>query len=1051
MKTARERLLDVLRKDLIGPAQGERETINAWPSDQYISGILYPESVEANDEDDNDRDSAEDSEDSPGAAIPISQMRRPTLMGISFALAGDAPRVRLRARCARYEPASDADDDHRPTSWMREPLEVANEYAVGESLDRHDAHDGLCWWIRGLRTEAGWQVTVVLQNTATYVPGRVGAERATWFQVEFEARAGHGCHLVPRQPTRAVLDEDAQINALIYRSVAEWAVGHTCAADWWSEGEEMVVGATWIPLETVPAVNANGHPFFREEAEQRQVAGGTCFDAETLAGAPSAEALAKLLEAVPAAYERWQEEVREAVSRAEAEGQLSPSLVGRARENLDIAAQVSRRMRSGIAVLCGTGSEVFLRAFQLSQRAMLMQRRWSEDKSGASLTWRPFQLAFILLTLESIARPTAADGNPTTDRLTMDLLWFPTGGGKTEAYLGLTAFVILLRRLREKNPDDGDGVAVLMRYTLRLLTTQQFERAARLVLACETLRRDNASQGDRALGKVPFSIGLWVGEKATPNKRDDARADADARRRAQQLARCPACNGNTLRWDPPPSTGSFGVECSSKNCSLHGTPLPVWTIDQDIYEQRPSLLIGTIDKFAQIVRKPETHALLRGLRRPPELIIQDELHLISGPLGTVAGIYESALDLICTHKGIPAKIVGSTATIRRAREQVRHLFDREVMQFPPPVLDSVDSCFAIVDRELPGRLYAGFTTAGRSPKFILQAVCASLMQAASEPVLRDDERNPFWTLVAYFNSLRELGGAVVMMQDDVDDSMKTFATQHGTAQRRLAEPMELTSRVNQADIPQMLVDLADNYDEHSSQADQLQTTAVVLATNMISVGVDIPRLGLMVVNGQPKGMSEYIQSTSRVGRNRVAGLVVTVYNAGRPRDRSHYEAFRTWHQTLYREVEATSVTPYASRARDRALHAAIVALSRHLVDGMLDDTEVTPSRRRQIEALIDELVRRVDRADPEESLPLRGDAVRFLDDWQRRGKIERYWNDYRPTASLLVSAEVVATAVAAEGGWNRPAIGTPNSMRDVEPEVEFRMAEALSKQGGFNG
>jgi hypothetical protein len=442
------------------------------------------------------------------------------------------------------------------------------------------------------------------------------------------------------------------------------------------------------------------------------------------------------------------------------------------------------------------------------------------------------------------------------------------------------------------------------------------------------------------------------------------------------------------------------------------------------------------------VRNPRTHAFfgLEPSGQPPDLILQDELHLISGPLGTIFGLYETAIDSLCSHRGVPPKIIGSTATIRRAEDQVRGLFNRSVAQFPPPVLDWDDSCFAVKDGKVPGRLYVGVTSAGRSPKFTLQGVCGALLQRASESVLPDAAaRDPYWTLVAYFNSMRELGGALVMMLDDVNDSIRLYAASHAGERPRPAidDPREMTSRVRSEEIPGILAELERRYPS--------QDISVLLATNMISVGVDIPRLGLMVVNGQPKSMAEYIQATSRVGRNEVPGVIFTVYNAGRPRDRAHYESFGTWHQALYREVEATSVTPFAPRARDKALHAAVVALARHLVPGMLDDPpSLDDSRRASVEALLSDLIRRTQATDPEEVDETRTQIGALLDAWAMRGDIRYFWSDYRPRDSLLVSAEKAAEARAIGGSWTHAAIPTPNSMREVEPSVRYRLAERLA-------
>ena len=1042
MTTAREQLLAGLTRDLIGPQGAEDELITASPGDQYIAGILYPIADAPAGEDDDDADAADDAGDSPGEAISMTDMRRPNMMGVSFAVVGDAPIVRVQGGAGRYEPLHRADDgtlaeamNARETScWRRITIELAAELPVSDQLSRVDGPEGLAWWVRGLRSGAQdggpsrWQVTVVLTNENAPPPGRFEAERATFFQTGFDVRVEPPAALVPRRSTLKGTDADSLSNAVIYRRAEEWAVGHICAADWGKDERGSVVKTSWIPTTTVPTMNADGHPLFREESQRSSGSADGAFDAAALASAPT-EKLRALLGVIPTAYEHWLDVEEGRIPDMEATGELSADLAAQAQSHVEEGRRIAQRIRAGIEMLATDGQA--LTAFRLAQEAMCIQRRWSSP-DRPRLVWRPFQLAFQLLTLGGIARPTTKSGGPGDERLTMDLLWFPTGGGKTEAYLGLTAFTLFLRRLRGTGPARGDGVAVLMRYTLRLLTVQQFERAARLVVACDHIRRTR-SGGVELLGETLFAIGLWVGSGATANKLKDAET-AEEQQRAQQLARCPACGvDGALTWRIDPRT--FEVQCDNSACEVHGTPLGIWTIDQVIYERQPGLVIGTIDKFAQITRNEATASLFG--ESPPELIIQDELHLISGPLGTVAGIYEAAIDLICTKGGVPPKVVGSTATIRRAGDQVLQLFNRGVVQFPPPILDVEDSCFAIVDADAPGRLYAGVTTSGRSPKFILQAACASLMQWAWELPVSDSERDPYWTLVAYFNSLRELGGALVMMQDDVQDSVLTYSGLHGAGAtpRPIDDlPLELTSRVDQADIPSFLVQLERNYPD--------QPIAAVLATNMISVGVDIPRLGLMVVNGQPKGMAEYIQATSRVGRGSVPGLVLTAYNAGRPRDRSHYEAFRTWHQTLYREVEATSVTPFAPRARDRALHAAIVALARHKVGGMLKSPVLTPDRRRQLEVLIDDLAQRVASVDPDEEAGVRMDSRAFLDRWENRTGLKTYWHDQKPTEALLVSLETVAAAKATVGDWRHAAVGTPNSMRNVEAETLFQMWEA---------
>jgi hypothetical protein len=1052
MADERRAFIDAVAADLLGPAAGDREVLaKARPGDRYLTGILCPDQPEqlrdeVNAEQDDDRDEPSDDEAGPDVPVSMTAMRKPSSMGLSFAMHGR--KILLWGQAARYRRRwqsgnglVDEDLGRENERWVREPLSFSLAVDVVDGLVQHPAAEGLCWWVRAVPAGSNVQVTVVLENRMSAAPGRVEMEESSFFQAGFRVRAAGGARLVSRRPAhlrgRSSVDADLAASLLIYRDVEEWAVGHTCAATWGQDDEGRYVEATWLPEQHVPSMSADGHPVFSRESTRITGKPEGAFLASALASAPHAQ-LVKMLEVLPVAYRDWIAEQQKRVTTLEA------MLQGQAQQHLDEASWMADRMRTAISLL--ERDALARRAFQMAQEAMVLQRRWSTGRDSEKLQWRPFQLAFQLLALVGLVE-TDDDGKPSEERLAMDLLWFPTGGGKTEAYLGLIAFLLFHRRLRQgQEPDRGAGVAAIMRYTLRLLTVQQFERASRMVLACEFLRKQFIERKDASLGSLPFGIGLWVGSEATPNSLEDARSSLDEADKARQLVRCPACRSKKLLWDRAGSGPSYTVECENPACPMHGGPLPIFTIDELIYQERPSLVVGTVDKFAQIVRNPHTTNLLGAGALPPDLILQDELHLISGPLGTVVGLYEAAIDRICTRAGIPPKVIGSTATIRRAQEQVRGLFDRSVAQFPPPAIDWNDSCFAVLEDRVPGRVYVGVTTAGRSPKFTLQAVCGAAMQRAdaAEEILKSDvSRDPYWTLLAYFNSMRELGGALVMMLDDVNDSMAVYASSHGKAQRsRIEEPIELTSRVPSHQIPAILNRLEKPLPE--------QDVSVVLATNMISVGVDIPRLGLMVVNGQPKSMAEYIQASSRVGRNEVPGLIFTVYNAGRTRDRAHYESFRTWHQALYRDVEATSVTPFAPRARDKALHAAVVAIARHLVPGMRDNEELTEDRRDELESYAHALYNRAQSVDPGEADETRKQISDFLGMWASRGKIGAYWNDYKPATSLLASAERVAAARAVEGRWTHAALPTPNSMREVEPSVRFRMISGLSTNQDSN-
>lgn len=1019
--SARDNLIDRLTLDLIGPF-ALNETIDAKPSDVYLTGILWPQNTAIPPEQDErlaiaggEGDSNEETDEASQPAA--AQMRRPSTAGISFACASEiesAPRVIVEIVCGRYQPHPEEKD-----RWIRAPCPVLPvEIILTPGSDDIPLPaigiDGVRLNVRVLPFEGGVLTTITLVNGSKPERNREAIEAATLFQTGLVIRAAGNTRLITRPSRKAAIDADDRSNALLFQRSKEYATGHTCSAQWdvGTDGREIdAVRTAWIPQATAKAVSPDGSHHFARITKSGALA------AATLARSNDDELVAHL-GGLCDAYGAWLGDQRAMLT------DIPLPLMSTANAHLDEVAHVLERMRLGVDRLASDG--VMAEAFRLANLAMETQRLWG----GSSLVWRPFQLGFLLLSMESTLDPQHPD------RSVMDLLWFPTGGGKTEAYLGLVAMVAFHRRLASAKPEDGDGVACIMRYTLRLLTTQQFIRAAATICACEAIRRGTVDAGRKlALGRTPFSLGLWVGGDATPNTRKDAfdnKGDA-FKPQARQLTKCPCCNTD-LDYVQRRQIDPIVAQCRSVECALSKAPIPVFSVDEDIYEQRPTMLLGTVDKFAQIVRNPASHALFGvGTPMQPQLILQDELHLIAGPLGTLTGLYETAIDIILSDNGRPPKIVGSTATIRRAQEQVRALFDRETCQFPPPGLDAEDSGFAVPDSKLAGRHYIGLTTAGRSAKFTLQAVAASLLNGALH-ALNEQDRDPYWTLLAYFNSLRELGGALVLMQDDVSDTLALLATRTGAQARQLSEIEELTSRRTQVEIRDML-------DKLAVRADQPGTVDVVLATNMVSVGVDIPRLGLMLVNGQPKTMAEYIQATSRVGRGKVEGLVVALLNNAKPRDRSHYETFSTWHSMLYRYVEATSATPFASRARDRALHAVLVALVRHLIPEMLEEPAWSDAAIRRARELIDLVVARAGRIDADES-DVRDELNRRLDAWIRRTP-EIYWKKKGSRASPLMQSAEEAAARRATGRIVGQAWPTPNSMRGVEPATPYRLVSGL--------
>lgn len=1042
-----------LSEDLIGP-RAEDEVLTARPSDVYLTGILWPQRTAMSGEDDDRLGTAGAGagEESGGEndAVRTMSIQKPSVAGISFCGASEGePHIQVVCSFATY--SIEKKDDI--VVWIRRPHRVeiptlALSPGPARTVPLAELDDNMpdvALSVRCVRAGTSVLATLTLVNGIAAEPGRSGMEAASLFQTAIRVHPCEGTALVPKPPRRpasahhdasytdsASLVSDEESGALLYRNVSEFAVGHVCSAEW--EASDHVAGArpsarwvgtTWLPSSIVEGVDPNGHRFFAELAKTEQN-----FDplsARALAAADTTT-LQQGLRSFCGAYERW---VKLQQQRLDNPADVHQALKYVAEAHLGRCEETLERMRASVEEL-GTNRRL-RRAFQLANLAMHLQHSWDRSKNrDGPLRWRPFQLGFLLL-----SAPSTVDRDH-RHRGIMDLLWFPTGGGKTEAYLALIACIAVYRRLSD-NSNDHSGVCALMRYTLRLLTTQQFARSAAMILALEAIRsgRVPSPEGLPVQGEEPFSIGLWVGGDATPNKRADAFASLKGSSEVsspKQLARCPACN-DKLKWSMENAASVVIVECTNEQCPMCGK-LPVFTVDEDVYDNRPTLLIGTADKFAQVVREKSTNRLF-GISdgSPPDLIIQDELHLISGPLGTIAGIYEAAFDPMFAARGHRAKIIGSTATIRRASEQVLALFDRVAFQFPPPAIDHDDSGFAVRDgrENATGRRYLGVTTAGRSAKFTLQAVAGSLLQTAFGAFSDNVRKDAYWTLVGYFNSLRELGGALVLMQDDVTDSIAFYADARSETQRPLSNVEELTSRRTQEEIRGMLDLLAIR--EGSAGA-----VDAVLATNMVSVGVDIPRLGLMLVNGQPKTIAEYIQSTSRIGRGAVSGLVVSVLNNAKARDRSHFETFCSWHQTLYRDVEATSVTPFASRARDKALHAALVAAVRHLVPEMLDAPRMDDDAEDEAMEIIDRIVERATRIDPEER-SVRDELERRLDAWRARSP-EVYWSDFKGGKSLLQSAERAAARRAA-GRDAGVAWPTLNSMRTVEAGTPFRMAPVL--------
>ncbi|WP_448006152.1 helicase-related protein [Agromyces bauzanensis] len=895
------------------------------------------------------------------------------------------------------------------------------------------------------------------------------------FQNGFEVRASGGATIEPYPSVHLTErdDEERSIN-LLYRNKSTFAIGHGCAALWEETPDGSAAWARTDPLPSYEVVSLTPNVYLRDE----HGAYLTDSDGKRRAVTVSMQELAsgsdrgrKQVDLVLRLYGEWV-----ASQRA-----LIPELQERFHEaagrHMDLCEEALGRMKAGWELV--QANSIAARAFALANEAMLYQqlrsrlpdRKVTLTKTGQSIDgpspvvvpapqqgqWRPFQIAFVLATLPELVQP--FDGH----REIVDLIFFPTGGGKTEAYLGAAAVSLLSRRLRK--PDDV-GTDTLMRYTLRLLTAQQFLRAAALICVLEDIR----SRAEAELGDSPFGIGIWLGRSSTPNNWKQAitalrKMKNDARQENPfLLSRCPWCGTRMGRTPDNDSTVVVGyiefhdrvvLRCPDPDCRFGGRSrtLPVHVVDQDIYEKRPSLVIGTVDKFAMLAWTPDARSLFGlgadGSRAvsPPSLIIQDELHLISGPLGSMVGLYEPVINDLCTDyrddEPIPPKIIASTATIRRYEDQVLGVFGRsDVSLFPPHGLEEGHSFFAEPETlddgsPAPGRRYLGVMSGslGSMQTVQVRVTAATLNGAASIP--DEADRDGYWTNLNFLNSLRELGNTVYLLESDVPDYLTGLRFRDGLEQPRWPRVvMELTSRRRSDEIPEAIDLLKKQYGEKGC-------IDICLASNIIEVGVDIDRLALMTIVGQPKTTAQYIQVSGRVGRKPEVspGLVITLYGAAKPRDRSHYERFRTYHQQLYAQVEPTSVTPFANPVLRRALHAAIIARIRQTAPALTPN----PFPQAEFDAGVELLRRRAESVNAEELSAfdsLVDERRRQWSAWQRtEWSANAYGGD--PLQGLMRSAGELPDLGSKATMWD-----VPMSMRNVDAECSIEISTAYAIADG---
>jgi hypothetical protein len=1160
-----------------------QEILKVYPTQRYGVGVVYPVDSQLDEQEqpsqtlqklDDEQDKVEVTIDTPTFInnivdgdqdfdISLTNTRAPSAIGLSFLLdPTKTEHLLFKIHGAFYQDFTASMDtgekSYKETWWYRKPVEIELKISISELsssfkipltangkvlLDDNLKNFFVEGVVRKHDNNLLFTVSLVNRGICTTFIQR---NRFALFQSKLAVNIpSSNCAILP-YPEPLTGNSDDTSNRLLYRNAPVFSRGHGIASDWnvppYSTALSVSeVFTSALPSFETPSVSTdieldNGRLLTIEMEELSKIQDGSVGDIQ--------------LRNMLSSYSTWivkQEALIEYI--------YDDVLEIKAREHIEGCKVVLRRMEEGYDLVKADFN--VRNAFQLANLSMYEQQKHSPKKvrkisfdeyghlriitpykhNDALGAWRQFQIGFLLMCLKG------ACVKDSPERENVELIWFPTGGGKTEAYLGLAAFTLLYQRI--VYGEAADGVQAIMRYTLRLLTAQQLQRAATLICCLDVIRVQHRIPGKQ------FSIGLWVGGSNTPNKRKSAlrqltelKANVKYNRRFDNpflLDRCPYCSAQlgiakdnnkqeVVGYKTSQQLKTVIFSCTDSSCHF-AKYIPVIVIDDDIYDICPSLVIGTVDKFAMLAWQPKIRSLFGigncGTRvsEPPQLIIQDELHLISGPLGSMVALYEPLIQKLCSYelnnKIIKPKIVCATATTKGYKEQILGIYGRkDVTLFPAPGLEASDSFFSkyLRDEEsklLPGRRYVGVCAPGLGSVLTTQVrTQAALLLAPNR--IEVESRDPWVTLLSFYNSIRELGGALTLFQSDIVSYLLEQKRRYpkDILPRKFLNGRELTSRLKDDEIPQAIVDLERTidtdiltekfYKEMKSELTNLKKNhaeldcfssacidemdkigrlrlvnyhdletisnflrnlkvskklpknckayyelcsnyyvkSFCLASSIIEVGVDIDRLALMSIVGQPKTTAQYIQVSGRVGRKpkEKPGLVVTIYNNSKPRDKSHYEDFRSYHQRLYAKVEPASVTPFSRPAIKRGLAAITVAAIRQFspLETAPQDVDIN-----LLQHWIKEFISlRKNSMSPDELEDVQNFFERFLKAWPRRTRDLNEWG------SLTFSGEVkqndLLFPLGATGNL-KGKLPCPTSMRNVDGESSMWISNVYSE------
>lgn len=1072
----RDALYDAVYEELVGPRDplSEETLTRGNPKTIFSAGVLYPvgaEFAEVPDDEGSamkdllgcaidegfvkDRESKSSSLIDEEEPIALSNSEHQSAISMTIAVK-PKDHITVTVSAGKYAKVADKKKDtykRTPISWQSEQivapsaLEPISELLVPET-------DLAILLVYRYTVQSIDVITVALRNKIHAANPHTCEISSCYFQSHFSLTSENGFLPLPStEPITESSTREEMSNRLIYSKIKNYAIGHGCATDWSAESPypKTVETQTMPMAEVMPTMSSV------QELE------GVSFDMFMLSDPSRWNEASSSIKALCDSYDQW----IDSVSSQAAE--YDEWMKRAASENISDCKKCLSRIRAGYEILDSNARA--RTAFHLANEAMLSQYlHYSVVANECDVirppqeglrSWRPFQIAFLLMNVASMVDETSPE------RGILDLIWFPTGGGKTEAYLGLSAFTLILERL---NKESCASTTIIMRYTLRLLSSQQFARASSLICALEVMRR----RSPELLGDKEFSIGFWVGSGAAPNNWPETMRifndlkNGKAQNESLPVTQCPWCGHSmgekaagykqVTNKNPKREGDSYlKFVCPNKDCDFgsKSNSLPLKVVDDEIYFEPPSLLLGTVDKFAMITYRPRSYAIF-GINdagehiHAPKLIIQDELHLISGPLGSMVAHYETLIDALCTvstPEGVKKpKIIASTATVSRAKEQCHELFatpEEDVLQFPPSGICYDDSFFSRLNRSGNGRRYVGIYAPGLDQSFAATSikVYSQLLWEPKTWDLEDDSlRDPYWTVVGYYGSTRELGQALTWTNSDIPERLLEKRRLNPTiVPRYLNTVVELTGRKDAPEVKRGLEQLTVKYPEKNA-------IDLCLATNMISVGLDVQRLGVMVVAGQPKETAEYIQATSRVGRGDSKGIVFVVYGTTRPRDRSHYEGFRNYHESFYQHVEPSSVTAFCDQVRGRAMAGTLFGLYRSMSPAQQNPSNPDQKRIEVARSLIDA---RISQIDNEEAEAASAQIDEIIEDW--RSQDYSRWESLVPDPSK--ESDEPLPLMHPRGGkinkaWGDLSFEVPTSMRSVDEECKVSILGRYPTRAG---